>query len=119
VAGFTHADWEAAVCGGVKVCGGCGTNECGARQPHHIVYQQWIVEHVRTLAHNARLTEAEHAELLARLLYDPRNGMPVGYNCHRRHHSRHDPIPFALLPPAALEFAAELGLTHRIERVYP
>lgn len=52
-------------------------------------------------------------------LWDVRNGLGV---C-RYHHARHthfvQRIPRALLPPAALEFAAEANLSARLDHDYP
>lgn len=65
---------------------GCGG---AAEQLHHVIYQQ-------------------HVKRYGGDLSDPRNFMPLTYDCHRRHHSRHAVIPRSALPTAALEFADEL-----------
>lgn len=52
-------------------------------------------------------------------LWDRRNGLCLCRYHHFRHHSRAQPVPRDLLPAAAFEFAAELGLLHAIERAYP
>ena len=64
---------------------------CGARATalHHVCYQQ----HVRK--HGGELDDA-------------RNLIPLCYDHHRRHHSRHEVIPQSSLPPAAVEYAHEL-----------
>lgn len=56
---------------------------------------------------------------LRRLLWDVRNGIPGCYRLHRRHDLAVEKIPRDLLPPAALEFAAEHGLMDSLERHWP
>ena len=64
---------------------------CGepAEQLHHVVYQQ----HVRKRGGD---------------LGDERNFLPLCYECHRRHHSRHAVLAASCLPDAAWQFADEL-----------
>jgi hypothetical protein len=52
---------------------------------------------------------------LDQVLWDPRNGVPAGRWHHERVEQARIRIPRALLPPAAEEFAAELGLAWRLD----
>lgn len=53
------------------------------------------------------------------LVFDVRNRLRVDYRTHRRHTTAVERIPFEWLPPAAIEFARELGLVWWLERFYP
>jgi hypothetical protein len=94
--------------------GGCE----GVLQAHHVLYAQHIRAWARTHAYIHHLGPVALAELERRLLWDVRNGMCLCYGAHRRHHNRIEPVPLALVPPAAREFADELGLTYRLEEAY-
>jgi hypothetical protein len=105
-----------AVRNGCEACRWFGEPCRGQVEGHHVVYQQHVKAHVNSL----RL-EAREAEIMMRaLLWDKRNAMGL---CDRAHkwgqHKRGRPIPRQLLPASALEFAAELGLLHKVERLYP
>lgn len=52
-------------------------------------------------------------------LWDTRNGMGLCRYHHQRHEHAIQRVPYALVPDCALEFAAELGLEHVVEREYP
>ena len=69
---------------------------------HHVIYQQTLRKH-------------GHAGLTG----DFRNMVVLCRFHHEQHHSRFRPIPAALLPEEAWEFADELGLTWWVERFYP
>ncbi len=47
------------------------------------------------------------------------NRFGLCYRHHRRHHSRHEPIPRSLLPGSVIEFAWKGDLLWLLERVYP
>lgn len=53
------------------------------------------------------------------LVWDVRNGLGVCSYHHARHTHYVQRIPRSLLPPAALEFAAEAKLTARLDHDYP
>jgi hypothetical protein len=71
----------------------CGHPSCPghveALELHHCVYAQ----HVRAAGGD---------------LFDPRNALTIGRDCHGSHHQRVYVIPLTALPDAALEFAVEL-----------
>lgn len=104
---------------GCQVCSVIGEECDGVVQGHHVVYQQFISRWVDAHAHENDLAALEKADLLRRLLWDVRNGMGLCSRAHRRHHNRSQPIPLYLVPIGALAFAAEIGLAHRIEALYP
>jgi hypothetical protein len=56
---------------------------------------------------------------LADLLWDSANALPLCRDCHDANHTRSRPVPRHLIPEQAWEFAAELGLTHVLTRLYP
>lgn len=68
---------------------------------HHIIEKEHLRQHFPS-GHNGRT--------LTELVWDPRNGLLVRHTIHRRHTSRHEPIPQSALPEEAREFARELGL---------
>lgn len=51
-------------------------------------------------------------------VWDARNGIPLAPRVHERHTLAVERVPRASLPVAAEEFAAELGLTWLLDRVY-
>lgn len=82
---------------------------CGDRQHiegHHVVPQQVL-----------------RREGLDHLLWDPANGVPVcdepaPNRCHTRHELAVARIPKDRLPEAAVRFAAAIGQSHSIDRLY-
>lgn len=66
-------------------CDGC----CGSLELHHGVYKQ----HVRAAGGD---------------VFDPRNALTLGAECHSLHHARVHVFPLAALPDAVYEFAVEL-----------
>lgn len=77
-------------------------------EAHHVIPQQ-------TLRSHARL----HGLTAPELLWDPRVGVAVSGRRHDRHHSGHEPIRRAELPPDVFEFAEQYGLGWYIDRHYP
>lgn len=75
---------------------------CGCDGPvlpysHHVVYQQelrWVAKRLRVAARG--------------LLDDPRNLVPITFDCHGRHHSGARRFELARLPDSVFEFAAEV-----------
>lgn len=84
--------------------------------PHHVIPQRYIRRHVSAM--RLRDGEAEIA-LLAKLLFDERNGMCVCRDCHDAHETAGRRITRAEIPESAVEFAIELEMLHVIERFYP
>jgi 5-methylcytosine-specific restriction endonuclease McrA len=80
----------------------CAVCNRQAHHGHHIIYKQHLVP---------RDDAAER-------VWDLRNMLPVCASCHARHHSAFCRIPREVLPPAALEFALEVGLDYLIEQDY-
>lgn len=83
-------------------------------QGHHIVAQETIRRHVRSL----RLPAREAARLLARLRWDVRNGLPVCTRCHDLHTRAVARIPLALIGRKARQFARELLCEYQLDRYY-
>lgn len=72
-----------------------------AIQGHHVVYKHHLKHH----GHAGRL-------------WDCSNGIGLCRYHHARHHARVEPVPLTLIPAAAVEFAAELGLDWLLAREY-
>lgn len=104
---------------GCRVCAELGEECEGLVQAHHVLRKQFILSYVDAVAHERYLTKRQKADLARELLWDVRNALGVCYRAHRRHHSRHQPIPFRLVPLSAIAFAAGLGLAYRLENEYP
>ena len=51
-------------------------------------------------------------------LWDPRNGVGACYRAHRRSDAAVERFPVERIPEAAWQFAEELGLTWKLERLY-
>lgn len=84
-------------------CAACG-DPAGWPRPwdaHHVIAAQTLRQH-----------HPDH-------LYDPRNALSLCRRCHDMHTSAARRIPRSRLRPENEEFAAELGLTHLLERYYP
>lgn len=85
---------------------------CGCKKPavarHHCIYEQEL----RRIVADGRLTRmalpAPDRALLTALVSDPRNLVPVAFDCHGAHHGRSRPYPLAMLPDSVFEFAAEV-----------
>lgn len=88
--------------GPCRVCYQLGLACSGPVQGHHVLTQQ-----------------ALRKRGFEEFLWDKRNRLATCEGAHMRHHTRIRPIPRELLPDSAFEFAAELGLTWLLERVYP
>lgn len=95
---------------------------CGRKsgcQAHHVLAQQHIKDHVRSL----RLADnAAAVKLLRRLLWDPDNGLSLCERCHHRHeYAPGGRLPRDLIPARAWAFARRLGgwAVARLERDYP
>lgn len=69
-------------------------------------------------AHHVLPKAALRKRGLDHLLWDPRNGAPVCESEHSNHTTRYKPISRSALPPAAEEFASEVGLGHLLEAQY-
>lgn len=83
---------------------------CGSKKDvhaHHVVEKQY-------LAH--LFPRGANGKTLAELRADPRNGIALCAGCHERHTNASRRVPIDKLPAAAFEFAAELGLQHRLGR---
>lgn len=81
--------------------GRCAVSGAWADDAHHVIPKQSLKR--RNL----------HAHL-----WDARNGIPLARRVHERHTTAVERIERSALPPAAEEFAAELGLSHLLERYY-
>lgn len=82
----------------------------GRWDQHHLLPKQVIRREFKT-------TRAERE--IAALLADERNLVWVRRWHHDQIERRMRIVPFERLPPAAVAFAAELGLEYRLERLYP
>lgn len=89
------SEWRRAWQG--KRCAVCAQHQ--ACHGHHIVYMQ----HLRR----------ERAPL-----WDPRNCLPVCFNCHGQHHNSRRKISVSQLPKQAFEFADEFGFSYYFDRYY-
>jgi hypothetical protein len=92
-------------------CAVCRRADCQPVLGHHVLHQQWIVSRARTLGWDP-----------VPLLEDRRGWLRVGDPCHQRHHNAKPRIARAVLVehcPDVFAFAAELGLSLRIEQTYP
>jgi hypothetical protein len=97
------------------VCPGCGkTRSERDMQAHHVVTQEAIRGYVNSL----RLPLNEALDLLRRLLWDRRNGLPVCRWCHERHTKAVKRLARSLLDSKAWQFAAELNLERHLTRYY-
>lgn len=122
-------DREAALAWFVAVTRRKGCVVCKKRtglQAHHVVAQNVLKNEFphgaifaagrwTPLDRWTAIDESDPVRTLQQLLWDPRNGVPVCTEpCHRRHTDHVALIPAASLSAAALRFAAELGLQHRL-----
>ncbi len=71
-------------------------------QAHHVITQQQLRRHG-----------------LEAHVIDTDIGMGTCYRAHRMHHNRTLPIPYELIPDAAIRFAFEHGLDWLLDRYYP
>lgn len=67
----------------------CGCGQRALPYRHHVVYKQEIVRRGGNVD-------------------DPRNLVPIAFDCHGDHHGRARPFELGRLPDSAFEFAAEL-----------
>jgi hypothetical protein len=102
-AALSEAWWSTVAKG--KRCVRCGTR--WRVQGHHVLAQQFLRRLAKSLGVPA-----------STLLWDVRIGMPLCETCHARHTNRIDPIPLALVPASAFEFAIEYECRPRLEREY-
>lgn len=87
---------------------------CGATsniEGHHIVSKQVI----KRVARERRVGDAVREQWL----WDDRNGMALCRLCHARHENANRRVPRDLVPVQARVFAAELGVSHLLDRYYP
>lgn len=110
-----RVEFRVKTCGG-KVCAVCQKRTCLPLDPHHVLAQRYIRRYVSA---QRGLDTEQREELLISLLFDPRNGMPVGRPCHEPHEKAVCRIPWSLIPPSAIAFAQELDLEWLLERQYP
>lgn len=68
--------------------------------------------------HHAITRQALRKRGLAEFQWDRRNRVALCERAHLSHHTRSQPLPYDLLPPAVLEFAADVDLVWLLERVY-
>lgn len=101
---------------GRRVCPVCETPEHKANplEAHHVTSQELIRKHVRAL----RLPARQASEMLARLRWDKRNGLPVCRRCHDLHTRAISRIPLRLVTPKARQFARELVAEYLLDRYY-
>lgn len=105
---------------GCRVCPTLGRECEGAVLAHHVLRKQFIRGYLDDREQTAPFGIGIVREDLERaLMWDLRNGMGVCYRAHRRHHNRIEPIPRNLVTKDAWTFAAELGLSRRLEADYP
>lgn len=110
------AAWHAAV-----VHRGARCLLCGGRrhlQGHHVIAQQAIRSHAKTLRLSAGETQA--------LLWDVRNGVALCERCHERHTTAYCRVPRYLLPALVYAFVQALdeqtghqAMLERLRREYP
>jgi hypothetical protein len=102
---------------GRRVCPVCETAEQRGTNPleaHHVTSQELIRKYVRAL----RLPAYQASEMLARLRWDVRNGLPVCRRCHDLHTRAQERIPLRLVTPGARQFARELIAEYLLDRYY-
>lgn len=110
--GLTRRYWKAAATrGGCVMCKAfpLSAHERIGREPDIALIQG---HHILAKRH-LRVAHAESR------FWDTRNGMALCSLHHHRHEWRMQPVPFALVPDEALEFAGELNLLYVIENEYP
>jgi hypothetical protein len=98
-----------------KQCAKCRRRGC---QGHHVLGQQHIHDHVRSL----RLDPDEAYRLEERLLSDRRNRLPLCPDCHYTHeYAPSGRLTRSYVPASAWAFARELGTwaVVRLESDYP
>lgn len=85
------------------ILAGAPDHECeGPVDPHHVIPRSRL-----------------RREGLGTHEWDRRNRAPACRKAHEEHHTRKRPLPRAVLPGCAIEFAFEHDLLGYIERVYP
>ena len=110
----------------------CLSLSAGLYDAHHFIAKQTIK---REFPHGAlrlsgpleplgrnddpTLYQSERVVTTTELLIDPRNGVLMGRWHHDQLEARMLRPTFDDLPAAAVAFAVELGLLHRLERTYP
>lgn len=84
----------------------CG---CGRRSVnrHHCIYAQ-ALRPLSPLGGKNYVDRAERSARQAELLKDPRNLVPVAWQCHQNHHAGSARFPLAVLPDSVYEFAVEV-----------
>lgn len=92
---------------------------CRAFPPDAAARTHRAFELRRREAHHVVPAQTLRREHLDAHLYDERNGLSLCQYHHQRHENGTQRIPRAVLPAAAFEFAAELGLDWLIDRMYP
>lgn len=100
-----------AVCPDHAVCACALINDgpCEGRlEAHHVVPQEWLRKNYRQFG----------PYMLANLLWDSRNGLPLCARHHRRHTLAMNRVPLSVLPPATCEFISEVGADYVVQRTY-
>lgn len=77
---------------------------------HHVISQQRL----KRLARDRKMPEMRKLDLLT----DPRNSIVLCRPCHHRHTVRNETLPLSSIPPAAWDFARELGLKDELIKEY-
>lgn len=77
-----------------------------------------LAAHRRVIAPNAEEVNGVLVVSLDRILWDPRNGVPLGRWHHDQVEQCRRVIPRAVMPSGVEEFAAELGLGWLLDRTY-
>lgn len=77
-----------------------------------------LAAHRRVISPNAEEVNGVRVVALDRIVWDPRNGVPVARWHHDQVEQRRRVIPRAVVPVPVEAFAAELGLTWLIDRTY-
>jgi len=98
------AEWRVAVIALDQGCimAGLSPTECSDDvQAHHVITQQQL----------RHLGMADH-------VWDVENGAALCETHHRRHHNRHEPIPWSILPARCRRFANDLGIAYLLGRYY-
>lgn len=100
-------------------CAACRRRRASTWQ--HWTTQESLRNHVRAIAKDRHYTPRVAGQVLAMLLNDERNLSPFCLPCNMGDHSAAGNVPKVPPPPAAFEFAAELGedMLERLRRSYP
>lgn len=78
----------------------CGCGQASANN-HHVIYQQ-------ELRHRKNTAEWRAMRNGVKIAHDPRNLVPMAFDCHMAHHNRSRVLSLVVLPDVAFEFAGLL-----------